>query len=132
MSNQFLSITSISIRSLPARAYSSLVIIVGIGGVVAVIIALLAMAKGFEQTLATTGKADRALVLRAGSSSEINGNVPLLQFDIISRVPASGASRQVKASKPRNICYSEYGKKRQSTETASLPMRGTDQNVLRR
>jgi putative ABC transport system permease protein len=70
--SQALAITGINVRSIPERWASSLVIVIGLAGVVAVFTALLAMATGFESTLKATGRNDVALVLRGGSNAELN------------------------------------------------------------
>ncbi len=62
-----------NLRNLPSRLGSSSVIVVGIGGVVAVLVGLLSMATGFSSALNSTGQADRALIMREGSTSEMNG-----------------------------------------------------------
>lgn len=59
-----------NLRNLPQRFGSSLVIIIGSAGVVAVLVAVLAMAAGMSKTLQGTGRDDRAIVLRNGSASE--------------------------------------------------------------
>ena len=59
-----------NLRSLPQRVATSLVVVVGIGGVVAVLISVLSLATGLTQTLAGTGRPDRALVLHGGAQSE--------------------------------------------------------------
>lgn len=69
---QVVSVTAMNIRSVPSRLGTSLVIVIGIAGVVGVLVALLSMAKGFELTLATTGRADRAIVMRGGSNDELS------------------------------------------------------------
>ena len=46
-------------------------VVVGIGGVVAVLISVLSLATGLTQTLAGTGRPDRALVLHGGAQSEV-------------------------------------------------------------
>lgn len=79
-------INAMNLRSLPSRLGTSMVVVVGIAGVVTVLVSLLAMARGFETTLRETGKHDRALVLRTGSNSEINGNMPIEQYPIVSHV----------------------------------------------
>jgi len=60
-----------NLRSIPQRFGTSSVIVVGIAGVVAVLISVLAMATGFTHTLLATGRDDRAIVLRGGSDSEL-------------------------------------------------------------
>jgi putative ABC transport system permease protein len=64
------SVTSMNLRSLPQRAGTSLVIVIGIAGVVAVLISVLAMSTGMLRTMENAGRDDRAIVLRSGSSAE--------------------------------------------------------------
>jgi len=64
--------SQMGVASLPQRWGASAVIVVGIAGVVGVLVALLAMAEGFEATLSTTGDDASAIVLRGGSQSETN------------------------------------------------------------
>ena len=59
MLSQILAITMLNLRSLGSRLGASMVIIIGIAGVVGVLIALLAMARGFEATLGQTGRDDQ-------------------------------------------------------------------------
>src|SRR5687768_16599823 len=65
-------VTSMNLRSLPQRASTSLVIVIGIAGVVAVLVSVLAMSTGMIQALQNTGRSDRAIVLRNGSTTEIS------------------------------------------------------------
>jgi putative ABC transport system permease protein len=68
---QIVSVTAMNLRSLPQRFTTSLVIVTGIAGVVAVLVSVLAMSTGMIRTLQHTGRNDRALVLRNGSTSEL-------------------------------------------------------------
>src|SRR3984957_5109840 len=69
------SVTKVGIATIPQRLGSSSVVVVGIAGVVGVLVALLAMAAGFESTLRETGTDDTVIVMRAGSETEINSGV---------------------------------------------------------
>lgn len=72
---QIRAVTSIGFSTLPQRLGTSLVIVIGIAGVVGVLLSVLAMATGFQKTLSSTGKEDRALVLRGGSDSELASTI---------------------------------------------------------
>ncbi len=72
---QIIEITMMNLRNLPARMGASMVIVVGIAGFVTVLVALLAMANGFESTLKGSGEIDRAIVLRAGSTDEMSSSI---------------------------------------------------------
>lgn len=88
---QALAVAGVGISTLPRRWGASSVIIVGIAGVVGVLVAMLAMAAGFEATLNRTGNTSTAIVLRGGSMAETNSvisrdQVPLIgQLDGIAR-----------------------------------------------
>ncbi len=64
-------ITAMNIRNIPQRLGTSLVIVIGIAGVVAVLVSVLAMAVGLNQTMQNGGRPDRAIVLRSGANSEL-------------------------------------------------------------
>ncbi len=91
MLKQILSITLLGLRSIPERLGASLVIVVGLAGVVAVFTALLAMAAGFQSTLESAGRPDVALVLRGGSQAELNSGLTREQGTIIKQ--ASGVAK---------------------------------------
>ncbi|MGH8442052.1 MAG: ABC transporter permease [Nevskiaceae bacterium] len=79
-----LAITAMNFRSIGTRVGTSMVIVVGIACVVAVLIGMLSMSRGFEQTLKGTGADDRALLLSAGVLAELSSGIgpdtlPLVQ-----------------------------------------------------
>jgi putative ABC transport system permease protein len=59
-----------NLRSIPQRLGNSMVIVVGIAGVVAVLISVMAMSLGFRTTIEGDGSADRTLVFSRGASAE--------------------------------------------------------------
>ncbi len=83
MWTQTLKLTAMSLKSLGARLGTSSIIVVGIGGVVAVLVGLLAMATGFRAALTGTGHADRAVVLRTGARDEITSWLTMDEAAII-------------------------------------------------
>lgn len=87
MFRQALAISFLNLRQIPSRLGASFVVLVGMAGVVGVTVALLATARGFESTLAGTAHADRVLILRAGSTLELNGSIPRSDASIIEHLP---------------------------------------------
>ena len=83
MLGQILQITAMNLKNLPARAGSSLVIVVGIAGVVGVMVAILAMAAGFRGTLQRSAAPDRAIVVRGGSDSELSSAIVTEEANIL-------------------------------------------------
>ena len=69
-----------NVESVRARWASAVVAVLGIAGTVAVFVAMLAMARGFQATLATSGTPENAIVRRAGATSEMDSIVPLSQL----------------------------------------------------
>ncbi len=69
---QIREIVWMNVQSIPQRWAASLVVAVGIAGVVAVLVAMLSMGAGLQRTLSSTGKDDRAVVLRSGSNGELS------------------------------------------------------------
>ncbi len=84
---QALAVAGVGIASLPQRWGSSMVIIVGIAGVVTVLVAMLAMAEGFSQTLKETGNTETAIVLRGGSQAETNSVILRDQVPLLGGLP---------------------------------------------
>lgn len=70
-----LAITLMNFRSIRARLGTSMVIVVGIACVVAVLIGMLSMSRGFERTLKGTGSDSRALLLSAGVLAELSSGI---------------------------------------------------------
>ncbi|PMS15093.1 hypothetical protein C0Z18_28415 [Trinickia dabaoshanensis] len=75
MIKQIVAVTSMNLRSLPQRLSTAWVIVIGIAVTVAVMVSVLAMAAGFQRTLKGTARADRAIVLRAGSQAELESTI---------------------------------------------------------
>jgi putative ABC transport system permease protein len=76
-----------NVRSVRARWTSTIVAVLGIAGTVGVFVAMLSLAHGFKATLVASGSPGNALVMRAGSSSEMMGGVTLESVKIIQDAP---------------------------------------------
>jgi putative ABC transport system permease protein len=87
MLKQVVAVIWMSLQTLPQRMGASSVIVIGIAGVVAVLVSVLAMGAGFKHTLADTGRPDRVIILRGGSDAELNSNVTRTDVDTISNAP---------------------------------------------
>ena len=123
MVKQTLSILVMSLRSLPNRLMPTSIIVIGIAGVVAVLLALLSLASGFESTLKSTGQDNRAIVLRAGSTSEINGSLSINQYNVIKDLAGVARANDKKLAAKETFVTVNLPKKDNSAD-ASVPMRG--------
>ena len=81
------SVANVGISTLPQRLGASAVIVVGIAGVVGVLVALLAMAEGYGQTLRRTGSADTVIVMRGASASEVMSVLDQNSVTLIAQTP---------------------------------------------
>ena len=127
MLRQALAITGLSIRSIPERWAPSLVIVVGLAGVVAVFTALLAMSTGFESTLRATGRNDAAIILRGGSDAELNSAFDRDSTDLIKQEPgiATGADGKPLASAELMV-IAELVRKDDVRHGANITLRGVE------
>jgi putative ABC transport system permease protein len=69
-----------NLESVRARWRTTIVAILGIAGTVGVFVAMLALAKGFQAALITSGDPDNAFVRRAGATSELDSAITLDQL----------------------------------------------------
>jgi len=88
---QVAAITWVGVRTIPERPGTSLVVVIGLAGVVAVLVSVLAMGEGFRHTLASTGRSGRVIVLRSGSDAELSSGVAREQVALLTILP--GVSR---------------------------------------
>ena len=120
---QVLLVTNMNLRSILERSGSSLVIIVGIAGSVAVMVSLLAMAEGLSSTISSTGEEDRVIILRDGASSELSSGVAMTELDTVSSSPG------IKSIDGEPMIAGELFaiidlKKKGAESTSNLPIRG--------
>ena len=97
MFKQLVAVILMSLQTLPQRSGSSSVIVIGIAGVVAVLVSVLAMGAGFRHTLADTGRPDRVIILRGGSDAELNSNLTRTDIATISNAPGLAQDANGKA-----------------------------------
>ena len=131
MLDQVRAITALNLRNVPQRWGPSLVIVVGLAGVVAVFTALLAMAEGFQTTLKSTGRDDVALVLRGGSSgSELNSGIDRDSANLVRQAPgiAKGGDGQPLVSGELMV-IAELPRPGQSTGS-NVTVRGVEQSAF--
>ncbi|WP_416757882.1 ABC transporter permease [Roseateles sp. So40a] len=108
------SVTGVGVSTLPQRLGSSAVIVVGIAGVVGVLVALLAMAEGYAETLRKSGSEDTAIVLRGASAAEV---ASVMSRDDITQI--SQAPGVAKSAKGEPLVSAE------TVVAANLPVKGT-------
>ena len=74
--SQTLTVSALSVRTIPQRLSSSAVAVIGIAGVVIVFVAVLSIGEGFKAAMADAGSPSRAIVMRSGADSEMTSGFP--------------------------------------------------------
>ena len=121
---------SYNVRSVVARWKSAVVSVLGIAGTVGVFIAMLAMAKGFQATLVSSGSTSNSIIRRAGASSEMDSGVGLDQARVIADATqvARSASGEPLTS-PEMVVIAAFQLMKSGTD-ANVQVRGLTPRVL--
>ncbi len=121
---QSLAIAWIGLATVPERLGATSVVVVGIAGVVGVLVALQAMAAGFEETLAAAGRDDTVLVLRAGANAELSSALDRPAATLIAQAPGIARDvRDVPIASAEIIVVASVPKRATGTD-ANLEVRG--------
>ena len=123
---QAASVAGVGISTLGQRLGSSAVVVVGIAGVVAVLVAMLSMAEGYKETLARTGSDDSVMVLRGASAAEVMSTLDLASINVIEQAPgiARGADGRPLASPETVVAANLPIKGGKPDEDGSVQLRG--------
>ncbi len=126
--NQLVSVTAMNMRNLPSRIGTSLVAVIGIGGVVAVLVSLLSMGEGFRAALDLSGREDVAMILRGGSPDELSSSISREEYNAI--VIAPGIARDERGPIVSGELYTIVDLPMRSTGTgANVPFRGVGERA---
>jgi putative ABC transport system permease protein len=121
---QLIAVISMSLQTVPQRLGASSVIVIGIAGVVAVLVSVLAMGAGFHHTLADSGRDDRVIVLRGGSDAELNSNLTRTDIATISNAPGLAKDADGKALLSSELVTVVNVPKLDTGTDANVTMRG--------
>jgi putative ABC transport system permease protein len=121
--SQIFAVTGVTLRSIPQRLGSSIVAIIGIGGVVIVFTAVLSIAEGFQATMKGTGDAQTVIVLRSGSDTEMTSGFSGEEARLISEAPALEKGPEGPHASPELFVIVGHPLKRSGTD-ANVPLRG--------
>jgi putative ABC transport system permease protein len=121
---QLIAVISMSLQTLPQRLGASSVIVIGIAGVVAVLVSVLAMGAGFKHTLADSGRDDRVIILRGGSDAELSSNLTRTDIATISNAPGLAKDADGKALLSSELVTVVNVPKMDTGTDANVTMRG--------
>ncbi len=84
---QIMAVTLMSLRSIPDRLGSSLVVVIGMACAVGALVSILSMSAGFLRTMENTGNASRAIVLSDGALGEWGSTISRETVTTITDMP---------------------------------------------
>ena len=126
---QIVAVTVLNLRNLPQRIAASVVAVIGVGAVVMVFAAVLSMATGFERTMMAAGADDTAVILRSGSTAELNSGLSNEQTLIVANAPGvlkDGDQPIISAE-----LYVIVDLKKKATDSeANVPFRGVQESAF--
>ncbi len=121
---QITAVTAMNLRNIPQRLSSSLVAVLGIGGVSLVLVALLSIGAGFTAALEGSGSEDVAMIMRAGSNNEMSSYMTPDQITAITNAPNIKRDAQNELLMSPEVFGIVAGKLRANGTDANLPLRG--------
>ncbi|AMX01187.1 ABC transporter permease [Microbulbifer thermotolerans] len=121
--SQIVTVTAMNIRSLPRRLWMSLAMVLASAVVVAVLMAFLAMAKGFEATMEGAGSDRVAILMREGAAAELNSVLTREQVNLVAESAGIARDAQGPLISPELYVIVDGIKKASGTE-ANIPLRG--------
>lgn len=124
--SQSVAVIKMNIQSLPRRLWMSLAMVFASAVVVAILLAFLAMAKGFDATMQSAGSNDIGMFMRIGSAAELNSSVSREQANLIENAPGIVRDEQGPVVSPELYVIVD-GIKKSSQSEANIPLRGLNE-----
>jgi len=120
---QVISVTQVSLKTIPERLGSSLSAILGIAGVVAVLVGVLSIAQGVRRMVDNSADDDNAIVLRSGANTEMMSGLSGDDADVIAEAPGIVRDGDTALASSELFVIINLPKKSTGTD-ANVPLRG--------
>src|SRR6185436_8661336 len=117
-------VTAMNLRNIPQRWSSSLVAVLGIGGVTLVLVALLSIGAGFSKALEGSGSEDIAMIMRSGSAGEMQSYFGPEQVTALNDIAGIARGAEGKPMISPEVFGVVATPMRGKDSTANLPLRG--------
>ena len=122
---QVAAITRFGLLSIPQRRATVAATVFGIAGVVAVLVGVLSIAAGFRRAMTSSGAPDAAIVLRAGSDSEMVSGMGRRDTRLIADAPGVARNAQGPLASAELFVIINLPKRSTGTDT-NVPLRGVE------
>lgn len=120
---QVFAITGFSLSTIPQRMGAVFSAVFGTAGVVAVLVGVFSIAKGFVKTMTSTADADTAIVLRGGADTEMLSILYWNEVRVVSENMHIARSNGIALASPELFVVINLPKRTTGTD-ANVPLRG--------
>lgn len=127
---QIASITRFGLMSIPQRRGAVAATLIGVAGVVAVLVGVLSIAKGFQRAMQVSASPDGVLVLRSGADSEMVSGFSREQTRLIADAPGLARSAEGPLASAELFVIINLPKRSTGTD-ANVPLRGVEASALK-
>jgi putative ABC transport system permease protein len=118
-----------NLESVRVRWTSTIVAVLGIAGSVGVFVAMLALARGFQAALVSSGSPQNTMIRRAGATSEMDSAVTLEQLRVIEDAPEVARGPDGPLVSPEVVVVTALPLKKTGTD-ANVQLRGVSLRAL--
>lgn len=121
--SQIVTVTLVTLKSIPQRLGSSIVAVIGVAGVVIVFTSVLSIAEGFRATMSEKGDPRRVMILRSGSDTEMTSGLGGDDVRTIMDAPGIERTTEGPLASPELFVIVGHPLRRSGTD-ANVPLRG--------
>ena len=123
--SQIFSVALFNLRTIPQRKGAAVTAAIGIAGVVAVLVGVLAIAEGFRHAMTVSGLPDVAIVMRSGADSEMTSGLSREEARVIADAPGVARNAQGPLASAELFVIIDLPK-RSTGMSANVPLRGIE------
>jgi putative ABC transport system permease protein len=121
---------SYNLRSAKERWSSSVVAVLGIAGTVGVFVAMLALARGFQATVTSSGRPGNAIVQRSGADNEMTSVLLVDDVRIVEDAPQVARGPSGPLVSPEVVVIAALPMRATPDADANVQIRGVSPRVL--
>ena len=122
---QIFTVALFNLRTIPERKGAAVTAAVGIAGVVAVLVGVIAIAEGFRRVMTVSGAPDVAMIVRAGADSEMTSGLTREETRVIADAPGVARGKDGPLASAELFVMIDLPKRSTATD-ANVPLRGVE------
>lgn len=130
MLSQIIAVTGVNLRSIGQRLGSSSVAVIGIAGVVVVFVGVLSIAEGFRAAMTDVGDRQTAIVMRAGTDTEMTSGLDNETARVVMDAPGVMRDEDGPVASPELFVIVAHPTKKDNADM-NVPLRGVSPAALK-